>query len=116
MLYKKKESNSYLEDWTDLYFQTKTGYINVTNLSDGYGAWYGLNDVERLVADTEGKPKQYMSINAFGMDSTKRVPRRTKGTLKQIRNIAIDIDQYTKDISIEEALDVITTLVLDDVI
>lgn len=116
MLYKKKESKSYLEDWTDLYFQTKTGYINVTNLSDGYGAWYGLNDVERLVADTEGKPKQYMSINAFGMDSTKRVLRRTKGTLKQIRNIAIDIDQYTKDISIEEALDVITTLVLDDVI
>lgn len=116
MLYKKKESKSYLEDWKDLYFQTKTGYINVTNLSDGYGAWYGLNDVEKLISDTTGKPKQYMSINAFGMDSTKRVLRRTKGTLKQIRNIAIDIDQYTKDISIEEALDVITTLVLDDVI
>lgn len=116
MLYKKKESKSYLEDWKDLYFQTKTGYINVTNLSDGYGAWYGLNDVERLVADTEGKPKQYMSINAFGLDTTKRQLRRTKRTLKQIRNIAIDIDQYNKNMSIEEALDIITTLVLDDVI
>lgn len=116
MLYKKKESKSYLEDWKDLYFQTKTGYINVTNLSDGYGAWYGLNDVEKLVSDTEGKPKQYMSINAFGLDTTKRQLRRTKRTLKQIRNIAIDIDQYNKNMSIEEALDIITTLVLDDVI
>lgn len=108
--------NNQLRSWTDLYFQTKTGYINVTNLSDGYGSFYGQYDVEKLIADTKDKPRQYMSINAFGFDTDKRVLRRTKRTLKQLRNIAIDIDQYNKDMSIEDALDVVTSLVLDDII
>lgn len=99
--------------WTDIFFQSDTGYINATNLK-GYGRWYGSNDIERLINDTQGKYKQYLSINSFGVDPKTNIPRRTKNNLKQIRNIAIDIDQYTKNLSIEHVLDTVQALVLDN--
>lgn len=110
-----KQETRQLKHWTDIFFQASTGYINATNLK-GFGRWYGANDIKRLTNDTKGKHRQYLSINSFGVDKHTGIPRRLKVNLKQIRTIAIDLDQYTVNMSIENALDIVQALILDNMI
>ena len=102
----RKQATQQLKHWTDVFFQSSTGYINSTNLI-GFGRWYGANDIKRLINDTKGKKRQYLSINSFGVDNHTGIPRRTRVNLKQIRIIAIDLDQYTVNMSIEYTLDIL---------
>lgn len=110
-----KQQTQHIKHWTDVFFQSSTGYINGTNLN-GFGNWYGANDIKRLVNDSKGKYRQYLSINSFGVDKHTGIPRRLKVNLKQIRTIAIDLDQYTVNMSIENALDIVQALILDNMI
>lgn len=108
-----KQQVDTLAHWTDIFFQSSTGYINVAPLQ-GFGKWYGTNDISSIINDTKGKSDRYLSINSFGRDTNIGRPRRTKENLKQLRTIAIDIDQYTKGMSIEQVEDVLHALVLDN--
>lgn len=108
-----RQDRATLNHWTDVFFQSSTGYINVSNAKN-FGKWYSLNDISNLITDTQGKPQQYLSINAFGVDPSTGRPRRTKSNLKQIRTLTIDIDQYTKGLRVSEVQDVLHSLVLDD--
>src|SRR5690606_30082044 len=73
-------------------------------------------DVEKLKRLTEGKKDLYISVNSFkGLPEVEKPTRRLEN-LKQIRNIAIDIDQYNKGISISEAIDELNSLIIREII
>lgn len=103
---------SQLKNWHDLWFDDnkRTGYVAVTDFKRQM--FYGSNDIEKIVSKTAGKRKQFISINAFDVDWKNKVYSRETARLKQIRNIAIDIDQYNLDLSIDETLDEIQSLVM----
>lgn len=103
-----------LKDWTDVFFSTNTGYIAVTNFKKQF--FYGSNDVEKLKRLTEGKKDLYISVNSFKGWHEVGEPTRRLENLKQIRNIAIDIDQYNKGISISEAIDELYSLIIREII
>src|SRR5699024_10519700 len=87
-----------------------TGYVAVTDFKMQH--FYGANDIERLIGATAGKKEQYISINAFDVDWKNGIYSREVEYLKQIRNIAIDIDQYNLGLTIDETLDEIHSLVV----
>src|SRR5699024_2879600 len=105
---------SQLNNWYDLWFDDhkKTGYVSITDFKKQY--FYGANDIERLIKATAGKKQQYISINAFDVNWENKVFSRKTKHLKQIRNIAIDIDQYNLGLTINETLDEIQSLVLSN--
>lgn len=109
-----QQQTKQLKQWHDLWFDEhkKAGYVAVTDFRKQY--FYGSNDVERLINATAGKKKQFISINAFDVDWENKVFSRETARLKQIRNIAIDIDQYKLGLTVDEAIDEINALVLDD--
>ncbi|MCP3033443.1 hypothetical protein LF817_19135 [Halobacillus sp. A1] len=90
-----------IEHWTDLWFTDtkKYGYVEVSNLGNGYKKSYGANNIEEMVTDSTGVEERYISLNAFGFGS------RREEDLKQLRNICIDIDQYKIKVSGIEDLD-----------
>ena len=105
-----------LNEWHELWFNDykKAGYVAISNLKRQL--FYGSNDIQTIIDQTAGKPKQYISINAFNGWINGKPPNRRKENLKQIRNIAIDIDQYDKGMTINEALDEIQYLILEEII
>lgn len=112
----KAEKRNKLKEWHDLWFDEykRAGYVAVTDFKKQY--FYGSNDIERLINATIGKKKQFISINAFDIDWENKVFSRETARLKQIRNIAIDIDQYNIGLTASEALDEIQSLILRNII
>src|SRR5699024_1823564 len=66
----------------------------------------------KLRVNTRGRKSQYMSLNAFGYNADEKLTRQSKD-LKQIRNIAVDIEQYKLNMSLDEAVDISLSLVVD---
>lgn len=101
-----------LNNWQDLWFDKykRAGYVAITDFKKQL--FYGSNDIEKVIAETKGKKHQYISINAFDVDWKNKVFTRETARLKQIRNIAIDIDQYNLGLTIDETLDEIQSLIL----
>ena len=109
-----KQQTKRLKEWYDLWFDEhkKAGYVAVTDFKKQY--FYGSNDIERLIDATIGKKGQYISINAFDVDWENKVFSRETARLKQIRNIAIDLDQYKLGLTVDEVIDELKALILDD--
>lgn len=103
--------------WTDLWFDEykKSGYIAVTSNLKKY-SFYGSNQIESLINYNENQLSRYISVNAFDVDWEDIHHSRSTFHLKQIRNIAIDIDQYTKGQTINQTLDEIQSLILDKIL
>jgi hypothetical protein len=103
-----------INDWTDVFFGSgkRSGYVCVTDFRSQW--FYGSTDIGRLVRDTAHKEKQFISINAFKVNWKDKVFSRKTEYLQQIRNIAIDVDQYKLDLSIEQGLDIIQSLVVEN--
>lgn len=113
---RKLQQRESIDHWTDLWFtdSKKTGYVAITDFEKQF--FYGINDIDKIINQTRGKTKQYISINAFDVDWQEKDFSRAGTNLKQIRNIAIDIDQYKLDMTTDEAIDSIHALVMDDII
>lgn len=109
-----KQQTKRLKEWYDLWFDEhkRAGYVAVTDFKKQY--FYGSNDIERLIDATNGKERQFISINAFEVDWENKVFSRETARLKQIRNIAIDLDQYKLGLTVDEVIDELKALILDD--
>ncbi|ENH95669.1 replication protein [Gracilibacillus halophilus YIM-C55.5] len=103
-----------INDWVDLWFNPhkQAGYVAVTHDFRKH-LFFGSNDVSKVINFTKGKKKQFISVNAFDVNWKEKEFSRETIKLKQIRNIAIDIDQYKVGLTIDEALDEIQVLILD---
>lgn len=110
----KQSTQKQLKEWHDLWFDEykKAGYVAVTDFKRQF--FYGANDVKKLVNATEGKKKQFISINAFDVNWQEKEFSRQTAALKQIRNIAIDIDQYNLGLSIDDVIDELKYLILSE--
>ncbi|MDI4707128.1 hypothetical protein, partial [Pseudoalteromonas shioyasakiensis] len=108
-----KTAKQPLREWYDLWFNEykRAGYIAITDFNKQF--FYGANDVSKVINATAGKKQQYISINAFDVDFQNNDFSREITRLKQIRNIAVDIDQYKLGLTIDEALDEIQSLILE---
>lgn len=107
----KKE---HLSDWTECWFGEgkRYGYVAILQYLNEkpIHRFYGSNDIDSLIHETEGKETRYISLNAF------RFGKRRSTDLQQIRNVGIDLDQYKLGLTIEQALDELQVLILDCVI
>lgn len=112
--YALQQSKQRLKKWHDLWFSEnkRAGYVAVTNFKKQF--FYGSNDIKKVINATAGKEKKFISINAFNVDWENKGFSREITSLKQIRNIAIDIDQYKLGLTIGEALDEIQALILSN--
>jgi hypothetical protein len=101
-----------VDHWTDLWFteNKKAGYIGVTTNFYKY-YFYGYKNVEDLKKNTHHKKKKFITINSFALNDNVNDKNKVKlftrelVNLKQIRNIAIDIDQYKVGLTIDQAID-----------
>src|SRR5699024_5741540 len=75
-----------LNDWTELWFNDskRTGYVALTDFKKQL--FYGANDVKRIIDITQGRERQYISINSFKGWNDGISPNRETANLKQIRN------------------------------
>src|SRR5690606_21526101 len=105
-----------INSWTDLWFNDykKAGYVAITDFNKQL--FFGTNDISKVIRLTEGKTQQYISINAFDVDFNNKKFSRETTQLKQIRNIAIDLDQYKLGLEIPETLEELQNLVRKQVI
>lgn len=104
-----------LNHWTDLWFDEhkRAGYVAVTNNFKKH-YFYGSNDADRIIKATAGRKDQYISLNAFDVNWKEKEFSRKTINLKQIRNIAIDIDQYNLGLSIDDVIDELHALQLEN--
>lgn len=111
-----QQPKEHIKEWPDLWFSEhkRAGYVAITDFESQL--FYGSNDVTTVISRTEGKEKQFISLNAFDVDWDNKQFSRQSDRLKQIRNIGIDIDQYNLGLSIDEALDEIQAMILSNVI
>lgn len=111
----QEQTKDRLSDPLDIFLSEskKAGFIAVTNLKKQW--FYNSNEKDKLKADTAGRHDLYASINAFGYNSNRVLTRQSK-QLKQIRNVAIDIDQYNLGLEIDETLDIIQSLIVSNMI
>lgn len=104
------ESNeSFIVEWQDCYISESkiTGFVCTFQLSNKQHKFYGLNDIQVLLKEAKRKKVDlYLSLNAFEYGA------RTTKTLKQIRNIGVDIDCYKLGVSVDQALDEIKQLII----
>jgi hypothetical protein len=103
--------DSYIDKWHDCYLSPtkKTGYVCTWQLSDNKQTFYGLNDLKKLLIEAKQKKKDvYLSLNAFEFGS-----RETK-SLKQVRNIGVDLDFYKENITLSQALQGVKALIFDN--
>lgn len=114
MVLAHKRSYQQINDWVDLWFNPhkQAGYVAVTDFERQL--FFGANDVSKVINMTKGKQKQFISVNSFDVNWNEKEFSRETAKLKQIRNIAIDIDQYKLGLTIDEALDEIQLLILDN--
>jgi len=103
-----KTTNEYqethIEGWQDCYISDtkKTGFVCTFHLSTKQHRFFGLNDLEQLMNAAYKKQKDlYLSLNAFEYGS-----RKTE-SLKQIRNIGVDLDCYKLGLSVEETIEIL---------
>ena len=113
--FQQEQEREKIHDWIDLWFtdNKRSGYVAVTDFK--HQRFYNSDEAVKLRVNTRGRKSQYMSLNAFGYNDEKKLTRQSKD-LKQIRNIAIDIDQYKLGMSIDEAVDIVQSLVFDGTI
>ena len=113
--YQQEQQREKIHDWIDLWFteNKRSGYVAVTNFK--YQRFYNSDEAVKLRVNTRGRKSQYMSLNAFGYNADEKLTRQSKD-LKQIRNIAVDIDQYKLNMSLDEAVDIVQSLVVDKTI
>lgn len=100
---------TFIEEWQDCYVSGSkiTGFVCTFNLNNKRHHFFGLNDVKMLVAEAKKHKKDvYLSLNAFEYGS------RTAKSLKQIRNIGVDIDCYKLNISVSEALKEVQKMIM----
>ena len=106
--YDNDNRETYIEIWHDCYVSDSkiTGFVCTFRLSDKKHIFYGLNDLQYLIAEANKHNKDvYLSLNAFEHGS------RTADKLKQIRNIGVDIDCYKLNISVEQAIEEVKKLI-----
>jgi|SRR5699024_1767523 len=103
-----------IKDWTDIFFSTNAGYVAVTDFKEQ--TFFGSRDIKHVKRVTEGQPDQYISINAFKGWHEVGTPTRQTKDIKQIRNIAIDIDQYELGLTKEQAINEIQALMVRNII
>lgn len=103
-----------LNEWHNLWFSEhkKAGYVAVTDFQRQY--FYGSNDIQKVIKATAGRRKQFISINAFDVDFNAKTFSREAVKLKQLRNIAIDIDQYKLGMTVDEVIDEIQVMILEN--
>src|SRR5699024_5862621 len=113
--FQQEQEREKIHDWIDLWFteNKRAGYVAVTDFK--HHRFYNSDEAVKLRVNTRGRKSQFMSLNAFGYNDEKKLTRQPKD-LKQIRNIGIDIDQYKPGISIDEAVDIVQSLVFDGTI
>lgn len=104
-------NDSFIEAWHDCYISEtkKTGYVVTLQLSEKRKKQksYGLNELNQLLEKAEQqKMDVYLSLNAFEFGS------RKAQSLKQIRNIGVDIDCYKVNLSVFQAVEKIKDLVI----
>lgn len=118
-LYLPKQTNvpkGDIHHWTDLYIgnDKRAGYVLVTKGYDYIIGAYGANDRNGLIKRTKGVTDCYITLNGFDVTSWKvkdlQDKRKTENA-KQIRIVAVDVDQYKKGITIPDALDEINRLI-----
>lgn len=104
---KASDSDGALSDWADLWLREdkKAGYVAVTDFERQL--FYGFNDKQALKKYTIGRPKQFISLNAFDVDFREKIFSRKAKDLKQLRLIGIDIDQYKLDLTIPEVTEIL---------
>lgn len=113
LLLKYKTNESYIEEWQDCYISESkiTGFVCTFQLSNKKHKFYGLNDIKDLLKEAKRKKIDvYLSLNAFEYGV------RQSKSLKQIRNIGVDIDCYKLNISITRALEEINRLIIKGII
>lgn len=101
---------TFIGAWQDCYVSnTKiTGFVCTFRLSNTSHHFYGLNDLKQLITEANKHKKDvYLSLNAFEYGS------RTTKSLKQIRNIGVDIDCYKLNISVPAAVAEVQKLIAD---
>src|SRR5690625_4127915 len=116
---KEHYTNQRIRDWTDVFFSTNTGYVAIARFEDGAikeQTFHGRRDIKRVKDMTAGQEDMYISINSFKGWHEVGVPTREAHNLKQIRNIAIDIDQYDLGLPKEEAIKEIQRMMNSDMI
>ncbi|MGM7637618.1 AsnC family protein [Bacillus sp. Hm123] len=101
---------TFIDDWHECYISSSkiTGFVCTFRLNNKKHHFYGLNDLKELIAEANKRRRDvYLSLNAFEYGS------RTAQSLKQIRNIGVDIDCYKLNISVESAIEEVQKLILD---
>lgn len=104
---------TFIAQWQDCYISESkiTGFVCTFHLSSKKHQFYGLNDLKWLLKEAKRSKKDvYLSLNAFDYGS------RTARSLKQIRNIGVDIDCYKLNISVAKALEEIKKLIIEGTI
>jgi len=102
-------NESFIAEWQDCYISESkiTGFVCTFQLSNKKHKFYGLNDIKDLLKEAKRKKADvYLSLNAFEYGV------RQSQSLKQIRNIGVDIDCYKLNISIPRALDEVKRLII----
>lgn len=110
LLAKLDNPETFIEIWHDCYLSASkiTGFVCTFHLKNKKHQFYGLNDLDYLLAEARKRKKDlYLSLNAFEYGS------RTTNQLKQIRNIGVDIDCYKLNISVADALEEIKRLIFE---
>ncbi|WP_050613346.1 replication protein [Bacillus testis] len=103
-----KPQETFIEAWHDCYLSESkiTGFICTFQLHTKKHIFYGLNDINHLLKEANKRKKDvYLSLNAFEHGS------RQAASLKQIRNIGVDIDCYKLNITVDRASEEIKDLI-----
>jgi hypothetical protein len=105
-IFEKKET--FIGEWQDCYISDSkiTGFVCTFHLKNKQHIFYGLNDIQALLKEAKKRKHDiYLSLNAFEYGV------RQTGSLKQIRNIGVDIDCYKLNIPVDRALEEIKRLI-----
>ncbi len=105
-IFEKKET--FIGEWQDCYISDSkiTGFVCTFHLKNKQHIFYGLNDIKALLKEAKKRKHDiYLSLNAFEYGV------RQTGSLKQIRNIGVDIDCYKLNIPVDRALEEIKRLI-----
>ncbi len=100
----KDHQETHIDSWQDCYISDtkKTGFVCTFHLATKQHRFFGLNDLEHLMKEAYKKQKDvYLSLNAFEYGS------RKIESLKQIRNIGVDLDCYKLGLSVEETIEIV---------
>lgn len=105
---KEEEQRERLENWTDVFMSEKrrAGFVGLIYNDFRFTRYYGQKEASKLIKDTKGRQDRYITLNGFDVDfqNIKETGRKAS-SLKQIRSIGIDIDQYKLGMSVHDVLD-----------